>query len=141
MDDDRGDLGDAVALMKRAAFGELAAQRGMIDWALSRTQHGATFEDATALAEFWGRVAVCHGEELDQARMLSLLALRAQAAADVGDLPREKMFLGEGIAIADELANSDSEMGITVGGVLDHLVRDADPEVIGHAKAYGGMFK
>lgn len=141
MGDHSEGFADAMPLMKRAAFGDLEAQRGMIDWALSRTKHGAPFEDATAFAEFWGRLALCHDQEIDKARMLSLLALRAEAAAAVGDTAREKVFLGEGIAIADDLANSDSEMGISVGGVLDHIVRDADRDVIELAKAYGGLFK
>lgn len=130
-----------LTLMQRAAFGELAAQRAMVDEALAYSlADGATPEierEAYAWAEFWGRLTLAHGEQEDRRRFIGLLALRIGEANSRGDTVTASAFNAEAIALLDVLADEGADVA---GDMLQDLVAISPPEHVAMAKEFLQMW-
>lgn len=106
----------ADVLFRRAAFGDLLAQRELChrgyEAALNEAAAGDHLKaiEAVAAAITWARTAVEHGEAFDQTRLAGLLLMRGDIAKAAGDTDFAELCDAWALARLDVAAEGGSEI-------------------------------
>jgi hypothetical protein len=113
------------AAIRKAAHGDLEAQRALADFALHKIREGdrapfVTLQEGLCFA----RMAMAHGEPQDRRRVYDMLGLGSLLATD----PREKLECdAEAIALMADLADQGSE---EAGRAMIPLADWSSPEAL-----------
>lgn len=129
------ELETAFGLLKTAARGDLAAQRALAMQAVGMVQVRPDLDPATLLNDglIFARMAAVQGDDGDQGRVISMLALLGDELVRQGDTESEEMVAAEAIARVALLAKQGIEMA---DDAVNRMVEMATPETVAMAKEY-----
>ena len=124
-----------------AACGDLTAQRQLADYVMQQASEGAMhFWDAVIMAMAFTNLAIAHGNIGDKGRMLSLLAVAGEVAADAGDLVRVRSYEAQYLALLREAVPQAEREGYPLAGELreslEAITAAASPENLADAAAF-----
>lgn len=125
------------AYLKRAARGDLDAQRALADAAVQMVSECEDSDPTTALTEglVFARMAAEHGDVSDRGRVISMLSLLSDLLGEDGD---DEM--AEAIA-RTFMAADEGYGGDRISDSLPGLVESASPEVMATARWYQDRLK
>ena len=127
-------------LLAAAAKGDRQAQGDLCNVAmLMAERQEIAWSVALSEAEMWARIAAAHGEVVDLARHMAMLALRADHERSHGNDLAADDFEGEAAALADKVADMPGEVGELAAQQLANS--EIAPAIAERAKAYAQMWK
>ncbi|TZG25887.1 hypothetical protein [Sphingomonas montanisoli] len=115
-------------LLKRAASGDMQAQRDLVDHALQRTAEGyVTTDHGIAVAEAFARMAATHGGRKEQLLLSSVLFLMSAVYAQRDEIDAAAEKQAEAVAFISDLADHGDEEAANQLQVYAHTI---DPGVL-----------
>lgn len=128
-------LETSFRLLKGAARGNIEAQRDLAMQAVGLLGTRPDIDPVSVLMDglLFARMAAAQGDNGDQGRVLSMLALLGEELVRTGDAESEEMVSGEAIARVALLA----EQGVTIADeAVNRMVEGASPKALAMAKQY-----
>ena len=124
-----------------AACGDLNAQRLLADEVMKAASEGTMhFWDAVVMAMAFTNLAIAHGNIGDKGRMLSLLAIAGEVAAELGDHQRLRAYEAQYLALLCEAVPQAEREGCPFADELreqfDLITAAATPENLADAAAF-----